>query len=83
MGVDFQISGNFNNLERFLNRMKSRPYLNVLDDLGRQGVNALAAATPSDSGKTAASWDYEIHKVNPRLRLFGLIPTLMRVFRLP
>lgn len=62
MGVDFQISGNFNNLERFLNRMKSQPYLNVLDDLGRQGVNALAAATPSDSGKTAASWDYEIHK---------------------
>ncbi len=62
MGTDFQVSGNFNKLERFLNRMKSQPYLNVLDDLGRQGVNALAAATPADSGKTASSWDYEVHK---------------------
>ena len=27
---------------------------------GREGVAALSAATPKDSGLTAASWDYEI-----------------------
>ena len=28
------------------------------------GVDALAAATPVDTGKTAASWTYEIEKKN-------------------
>ena len=29
---------------------------------GREGVAALAAATPKDSGKTATSWSYEVVK---------------------
>jgi len=32
----------------------------ALDQYAREGVAALANATPIDSGLTAASWDYEI-----------------------
>lgn len=32
-----------------------------LDEYGKMGVEALARATPVDTGKTSASWNYEIH----------------------
>lgn len=52
--------GNFNNTERFLERVKNGKYLRQFDEYGRRGVEALASATPVDTGKTAASWYYEI-----------------------
>lgn len=52
--------GNFNNTERFLKRMSSRKEYENLERFGRMGVEALAQATPVDTGKTAASWYYEI-----------------------
>lgn len=60
MRVNFEVSGGFTKTERFLNRMKRREYLNVLDEFGRDGVQALRNATPVDSGATAEAWDYEI-----------------------
>lgn len=62
MRVKFEVTGDFSKTERFLNRMKHKDYLNVLDQFGRDGVQALRNATPVDSGTTAESWDYEIHK---------------------
>lgn len=62
MRVDFEVSGGFTKTERFLNRMKRREYLNVLDEFGRDGVQALRNATPVDSGATAEAWDYEIKR---------------------
>ena len=53
-------SGNFNNTNRFFNRMTSRSYKKVLDRYGQLGVNALSSATPVDTGRTASSWGYEI-----------------------
>ena len=37
-----------------------RSYIDVLRKYGQAGVEALAAATPKDTGETAASWSYEI-----------------------
>lgn len=34
--------------------------MNRLDSVAKQGVSALASATPIDSGETASSWNYEI-----------------------
>ena len=34
----------------------------VLDSYGREGVFALASATPVDSGLTSESWNYEIKR---------------------
>lgn len=62
MRVKFEVSGGFTKTEQFLNRMKRREYLNVLDEFGRDGVQALRNATPVDSGATAEAWDYEIKR---------------------
>ena len=60
--IKFKHRGSFTNTERFFNHVLNRNYLNVLDEYGRRGVEALRKATPIDSGKTADSWDYEISR---------------------
>lgn len=62
MRIDFRHKGDFSNLERFLERAKKEEYLKILNKYGQKGVNALASATPVDSGVTATSWYYEIEK---------------------
>lgn len=61
--------GNFNNTERFFNRALRRDWMNVLADYGAQGVSILKAATPSESGETADSWDFEIEKGNGQVTI--------------
>lgn len=60
--ITFESSGSFKNLERFLNRMSSGEIFRVLDKYGRMGVNALANATPTETGLTAHSWSYEVSR---------------------
>lgn len=55
-------SGNFNNTERFLRKMRSNSFRTILENAAKSGVDQLAAATPSDSGVTAASWGYVINR---------------------
>ena len=69
MRVKFEVSGGFTKTERFLNRMKRREYLNVLDEFGREGVQALRNATPVESGLTAESWDYEIKRTRDYIEI--------------
>lgn len=52
--------GDFSNTFRFLKKMDNFQITKILDKYGKMGVNALANATPQDSGKTAESWGYEI-----------------------
>lgn len=56
----FHHRGSFKNLERFLNTMRRGQIFRELDAEASKGVVALAAATPKDSGATAAAWRYEI-----------------------
>lgn len=70
--VTFRHRGNFNNTEKFLNRVKGREYLNILDMYGQMGVEALAAATPVDTGTTAASWTYEIERTATSTSIFWI-----------
>lgn len=51
-------SGNFNNMNRFLKNASKTDFRSRLEQYGREGVNALASATPKRSGVTAASWGY-------------------------
>lgn len=61
--ITFKQKGDFSKLTRFLERAKEAVHLSNLDKYGQAGVDALAAATPVDSGKTADSWYYRItHK---------------------
>ena len=52
--------GDFSNTFRFLKKMDNFQITKILDKYGKMGVNALANATPLDSGRTAESWGYEI-----------------------
>ena len=58
--ITFKHKGNFERTDRLLKGAKEKKYLKVLDKYGQEGVAALAAATPTDSGLTAESWDYKI-----------------------
>ena len=40
-----------------------------MDQYGKEGVEALARATPKDTGKTAASWSYAVHKSDGRITI--------------
>lgn len=58
--VTLTSTGDFSKLTGFFNRCLEIANLGVLDKYGRLGVQALAAATPVDSGRTAQSWEYKI-----------------------
>lgn len=46
--------------EKFLQALISGNQYKNLERYGQMGVDALASATPRDSGETAQSWTYEI-----------------------
>ena len=58
--ISFRHKGDFSKTSRYLERTKNVFNLGILDKYGREGVNALASATPVETGKTASSWDYKI-----------------------
>lgn len=58
----FESSGSFNNTESFLKKLLAGDLFRTLDGLAKQGVAALSAATPVESGVTAGSWSYEIKR---------------------
>lgn len=67
--IRFVQKGDFSNLERFINKVLRKDYLNVLEKYGQLGVKMLAENTPKDSGKTAASWNYQIVGENGKTSL--------------
>lgn len=60
--IKFVHKGDFKNTEAFLNRNKELDINAILNAYGQKGVEALSQNTPTDSGKTAESWSYEITK---------------------
>lgn len=54
--------GDFKKLTSFLEKSKEVFNVGILDKYGKQGVAALQAATPKDTGKTAESWTYQIER---------------------
>ena len=61
--------GGFNKTNKFLNAMVSADRYSKLDDYARDGVAALAAATPTRSGKTASMWSYEIDRSDSGVKI--------------
>lgn len=62
--IQFRHKGDFSKITRYLEKLKETVNLGILDKYGREGVAALASATPVDSGLTASSWYYEIEHSN-------------------
>lgn len=62
--ISFRHKGDFSKFTRFLEKAKEAVRLGDLDKYGREGVAALASATPKETGLTAQSWYYEITQKN-------------------
>lgn len=60
--VQITSKGSFAKTDSFLGKLSKGEIFNILDAYAQRGVSALSAATPADTGLTAALWDYEIEK---------------------
>lgn len=58
--LKIKVKGKFEPTRSYLKKNRSAAIRSVAERYASQGVSALAAATPVDSGATANSWDYDI-----------------------
>ena len=65
----FSVSGSFKNTFNFLRRASTNEAYASLESHAQEGVAALAAHTPTDSGITASSWTYEIEDDGSDIRI--------------
>jgi hypothetical protein len=54
--------GNFSKTTKFLHHVLRFDYKTILNRYGKMGVEALAEATPRDTGRTAEAWKYDIEE---------------------
>ena len=62
--ISFKHKGDFSRTTDFLNRAKNLRLSSILDKYGREGVAALSANTPIETGLTSESWYYKIETKN-------------------
>lgn len=62
--ISFKQTGDFSKLTSFLVKSKATVNNFDLNKYGKEGVAALASATPTDTGLTANSWYYKVTKEN-------------------
>ena len=68
--IEIKASGSFKNTDRFLTTMSKGEIYRSVQKYAQQGVAALRAATPADSGLAAASWGYEIQRNRNSITLY-------------
>lgn len=57
--ITFKQKGDFSKVSKYFEKQSKLGYPTLLDKYGKMGVDALAEATPKDTGKTASSWFYK------------------------
>lgn len=67
--ISFTTKGDFRHLEKLLKNCSNGNVYQGLEQYAQKGVEALASATPIDSGKTAESWSYEIHRSGKQIEI--------------
>ena len=67
--ISFGHKGDFSKTTSFLENARDVMKRVDLDKYGREGVSALASATPIDSGVTSGSWSYKIVRKNGSVTL--------------
>ena len=56
--------GDYGKATKYLEGLKKKDFLKILEKYGEKGVEVLSAATPVNTGRTAQSWSYDIQKTN-------------------
>ena len=67
--LSVDITGDFSKTVNWFNRVNKNQYLSILDSYGIMGVEALASATPSETGFTSQSWTHEVVKTSSGYRI--------------
>lgn len=70
--IGFTHNGKFEKTHKFLENIGDIRKLYAraqVESIAKQGVSALAAATPKKTGKTASSWDYEIDETPGKMTI--------------
>lgn len=67
--ISFKHKGDFSKTTRYLERVRRAVRSGAFDKYGQAGVNALASATPVETGLTANSWSYEIVTKNGSIQI--------------
>lgn len=58
--ISYEVTGSTKRLESWLTAMTKLDIRGIMESCGQIGVNALASATPVESGLAAHSWGYEV-----------------------
>jgi hypothetical protein len=58
--ISFNVTGSSKSTEDYLKRVSRLNIAGVLDSCGQMGVSALSSATPTETGRAAHSWGYEV-----------------------
>lgn len=58
--ISYNTKGDLKKTDTFLRKLLKMDLTSILNKYGQKGVDALSAATPVDTGKTAASWGYTV-----------------------
>lgn len=58
--ITIESQGDWKLTRNWFDRMTKLDLALIMNQFGKEGVSALKAATPSRSGETAASWNYEV-----------------------
>jgi hypothetical protein len=72
MAAGFTMSGSWKETENWLRKNSRGDFFQGLDGLAQAGVDALANATPLESGLAATSWSYKIEKTPASLTITWL-----------
>lgn len=67
--ISFNVGGSTKKTEAWLQKLRRADMYKGLESLAQQGVNALAAATPIESGLAQNSWSYKIQKSGASLTI--------------
>ena len=67
--ISYKSKGNFSKTLKYFNKMKTIADRLNLQAYGQRGINALKAATPIETGKTADSWYFTTDINNDRIKL--------------
>lgn len=69
MGIYLESPGDFDKTRNFIKSIRQQDAYGDLDSVGARGVDALAAATPVETGLAQSSWYYIIKKEGSRITI--------------
>jgi hypothetical protein len=58
--IVIESKGDFEKTRRWLDRLRRGEIFKALNSYGAEGVSALQAATPKDTGVTSTAWSYQV-----------------------